>query len=53
MVYDGSLIGFVCIMFEIGKVMVIFDYYYCKSDYNMYWMLLMSFVSGILFILLL
>lgn len=47
-VHDGSLIGFVRITFETGKVTAISDHHYRKSDHNMYWMLLMSFVSGIL-----
>lgn len=52
-VHDGSLIGFVRITFETGKVTAISDHHYRKSYYNMYWMLLMSFVSGILLTLLL
>ena len=52
-VHDGSLIGFVRITFETGKVTAISDHHYRKSDHNMYWMLLMSFVSGILLTLLL
>ena len=51
-VHDGSLIGFVR-TFETGKVTAISDHHYRKSDHNMYWMLLMSFVSGILLTLLL
>ncbi len=51
--HDGSLIGFVRITFETGKVTAISDHHYRKSDHNMYWMLLMSFVSGILLTLLL
>ncbi len=52
-VHDGSLIGFVRITFETGKVTAISDHHYRKSEHNMYWMLLMSFVSGILLTLLL
>ncbi|EPJ1913383.1 YtjB family periplasmic protein [Vibrio cholerae] len=52
-VNDGSLIGFVRITFETGKVTAISDHHYRKSDHNMYWMLLMSFVSGVLLTLLL
>ncbi|EGQ7643331.1 SMP protein [Vibrio cholerae] len=52
-VHDGSLIGFVRITFETGKVTAISDHHYRKSDHNMYWMLLMSFVSGVLLTLLL
>ncbi|HAS2938715.1 TPA: SMP protein [Vibrio cholerae] len=47
-VHDGSFITF-----ETGKVTAISDHHYRKSDHNMYWMLLMSFVSGILLTLLL
>ncbi|EOY4609577.1 YtjB family periplasmic protein [Vibrio cholerae] len=52
-IHDGSLIGFVRITFETGKVTAISDHHYRKSDHNMYWMLLMSFVSGVLLTLLL
>ncbi|EGR0140823.1 SMP protein [Vibrio cholerae] len=52
-VHDGSLIGFVRITFETGKVTAISDHHYRRSDHNMYWMLLMSFVSGVLLTLLL
>ncbi|ELP4885986.1 YtjB family periplasmic protein [Vibrio cholerae] len=52
-VHDGSLIGFVRITFETGKVTAISDHHYRKSDHNMYWMLLMSFVTGVLLTLLL
>ncbi|HDZ9335272.1 YtjB family periplasmic protein [Vibrio cholerae] len=52
-VHYGSLIGFVRITFETGKVTAISDHHYRKSDHNMYWMLLMSFVSGVLLTLLL
>ncbi|HDI3291334.1 TPA: YtjB family periplasmic protein [Vibrio cholerae] len=52
-VHDGSVIGFVRITFETGKVTAISDHHYRKSDHNMYWMLLMSFVSGVLLTLLL
>ncbi|MGL6026867.1 MAG: YtjB family periplasmic protein [Vibrio sp.] len=52
-IHDGSVIGFVRISFETGKVTAISDHHYRKSDHNMYWMLLMSFVSGVLLTLLL
>ncbi|MBY7995225.1 YtjB family periplasmic protein [Vibrio fluvialis] len=51
--HDGSLIGFVRITFETGKVTAISDHHYRKSDRYMYLMLLMSFISGALLTLLL
>lgn len=51
--HDGSLIGFVRITFETGKVTAISDHHYRKSDRYMYLMLLMSFISGMLLTLLL
>ncbi|AMF95240.1 YtjB family periplasmic protein [Vibrio fluvialis] len=51
--HDGSLIGFVRITFETGKVTAISDHHYRKSDRYMYLMLLMSFISGVLLTLLL
>jgi len=50
--HDGSLIGFVRITFETGKVTAISDHHYRKSDRYMYLMLLMSFISGVLLTLL-
>lgn len=50
---DGSLIGFVRITFETGKVTAISDHHYRKSDRYMYIMVLMSFISGVLLTLLL
>ncbi|ELL7086736.1 YtjB family periplasmic protein [Vibrio fluvialis] len=51
--HDSSLIGFVRITFETGKVTAISDHHYRKSDRYMYLMLLMSFISGVLLTLLL
>lgn len=51
--HDGSLIGFVRITFETGKVTAISDHHYRKSDRYMYIMVLMSFISGVLLTLLL
>lgn len=51
--HDGNLIGFVRITFETGKVTAISDHHYRKSDRYMYLMVLMSFISGVLFTLLL
>ncbi|MBY7780897.1 YtjB family periplasmic protein [Vibrio fluvialis] len=51
--HDGSLIGFVRITFETGKVTAISDHHYRKSDRYMYLMLLMNFISGVLLTLLL
>ncbi|MCG3729216.1 YtjB family periplasmic protein [Vibrio cincinnatiensis] len=51
--HDGSIIGFVRLTFETGKVTAISDHHYRKSDRYMYLMLLMSFISGVLMTLLL
>ncbi|MDE1252336.1 YtjB family periplasmic protein [Vibrio aestuarianus] len=51
--HDGSIIGFVRITFETGKVTAISDHHYRKSDRYMYLMLLTSFVSGVLLMLVL
>ncbi len=51
--HDGNLIGFVRITFETGKVTAISDHHYRKSDRYMYFMVIMSFFSGVLFTLLL
>ena len=51
--HDGSIIGFVRITFETGKVTAISDHHYRKSDRYMYLMLLTSFVSGVLLTLVL
>ncbi|MBO0147611.1 YtjB family periplasmic protein [Vibrio sp. Vb2424] len=50
---DGALIGFVRVTFETGRVTAISDHHYRKSDRYMYMMVLMSFVCGMLFILIL
>lgn len=50
---DGSIIGFVRITFETGKVTAISDHHYRKSDRYMYLMLMMSFLSGMLIVVVL
>lgn len=50
---DGSMIGFIRITFEKGKVTAISDHRYRNSDHLMYMMLILSFISGILLCLLL
>lgn len=50
---DGNIIGFVRITFETGKVTAISDHHYRKSDRYMYLMVIMSFISGVLFMVLL
>ncbi|HDM8043838.1 TPA: YtjB family periplasmic protein [Vibrio campbellii] len=50
---DGALIGFVRVTFETGRVTAISDHHYRKSDRYMYMMVLMSFVCGMLFIMIL
>ncbi len=49
--HEGNLIGFVRITFETGKVTAISDHHYRKSDRYMYMMVIMSFISGVLFTL--
>lgn len=51
-VHDGSIIGFIRITFETGKVTAISDHHYRKSDRYMYLMILVSFISGVLITLL-
>ncbi|MFC3024557.1 YtjB family periplasmic protein [Vibrio zhugei] len=51
--HDNTIIGFVRITFETGKVTAISDHHYRKSDHYMYLMILMSFISGVLLTLLL
>ncbi len=51
--HDGNLIGFVRITFETGKVTAISDHHYRKSDRYMYLIVIMSFISGVLFTVLL
>jgi membrane protein len=50
---DGAVIGFVRVTFETGRVTAISDHHYRKSDRYMYLMVLMSFVCGMLFIMIL
>ncbi|UQA50330.1 MULTISPECIES: YtjB family periplasmic protein [Vibrio] len=50
---DGAVIGFVRVTFETGSVTAISDHHYRKSDRYMYMMVLMSFVCGMLFIMIL
>ncbi len=50
---DEALIGFVRVTFETGRVTAISDHHYRKSDRYMYMMVLMSFVCGMLFIMIL
>ncbi|WP_319535364.1 YtjB family periplasmic protein [uncultured Vibrio sp.] len=50
---DGSVVGFVRVTFETGRVTAISDHHYRKSDRYMYMMVLMSFVCGVLFIMIL
>ncbi|HIF6102360.1 YtjB family periplasmic protein [Vibrio parahaemolyticus] len=50
---DGAVIGFVRVTFETGLVTAISDHHYRKSDRYMYMMVLMSFVCGMLFIMIL
>lgn len=45
--HDGSLIGFVRITFETGKVTAFSDHYYRKSDRYMYSMVAVSFLAGL------
>ncbi|MEF1256747.1 MULTISPECIES: YtjB family periplasmic protein [unclassified Vibrio] len=46
--HDGSVIGFVRITFETGKLTAFSDHYYRKSDRYMYTMVGLSFVAGLL-----
>ena len=50
---DGAVIGFARVTFETGRVTAISDHHYRKSDRYMYMMVLMSFVCGMLFIMIL
>jgi membrane protein len=50
---ENSVIGFIRITLETGKVTAISDHHYRKSDRYMYLMILVSFLSGILLTLLL
>lgn len=46
--HDNSVLGFVRITFETGKVTAFADHYYRKSDRYMYTMVGMSFIAGLL-----
>ena len=50
--HDDSIIGFIRITFETGKVTAISDHHYRKSDRYMYLMIFTSFISGVLLTLL-
>ncbi|EDP58670.1 purine nucleoside phosphorylase [Vibrio sp. AND4] len=50
---DGTVIGFVRVTFETGRVTAISDHHYRKSDRYMYMMVLMSFACGMLIIMIL
>ena len=52
-VNDGTIVGFMRITFEKGKVTAISDHRYRNSDHLMYMMLILSFISGVLLCLLL
>ncbi|CAE6911959.1 hypothetical protein ACOMICROBIO_FLGHMIGD_02150 [Vibrio sp. B1FLJ16] len=52
-VADGSVVGFIRVTFETGKVTAISDHHYRKSDRYMYLMVLMSFLCGMLIIIIL
>jgi membrane protein len=45
---EGTIIGFIRITFETGKVTAISDHHYRKSDRYMYTMILMSFLCGLI-----
>lgn len=51
--YEKSVIGFIRVTFETGKVTAISDHHYRKSDRYMYFMIIVSFISGILLTVLL
>lgn len=51
-VKDNSVIGFVRITFETGRVTAISDHHYRKSDRAMYLMIITSFLSGLILALL-
>lgn len=52
-VADGSVVGFIRVTFETGKVTAISDHHYRKSDRYMYLMVLMSFLCGMLIVIIL
>ena len=49
---EKTIIGFIRVTFETGRVTAISDHHYRKSDRYMIGMVVMGFVSGVLFILL-
>jgi membrane protein len=51
--HDESIIGFIRITFETGKVTAISDHHYRKSDRYMYLMIITSFISGVFLTMLL
>ncbi len=50
-VHDNTIIGFVRLTFETGRVTAISDHFYRKSDRYMYTMVIISFIAGFLFAL--
>lgn len=44
--HDGSVIGFIRVTFETGKLTAFSDHYYRKSDRYMYTMIALSFLAG-------
>ncbi len=50
---DDTVVGFIRVTFETGRVTAISDHHYRKSDRYMYLMVLMSFICGMLIILIL
>ncbi|MEC7940594.1 MAG: YtjB family periplasmic protein [Pseudomonadota bacterium] len=49
---ENTIIGFIRVTFETGQMTAISDHHYRKSDRYMIGMVLMGFVSGVLFIML-
>ena len=49
---EKAIIGFIRVTFETGKMTAISDHHYRKSDRYMNGMVLMGFVSGVLFVML-
>lgn len=49
---ENTIIGFIRVTFETGKMTAISDHHYRKSDRYMIGMVLMGFISGVLFIML-
>ncbi|MGR5251157.1 YtjB family periplasmic protein [Vibrio astriarenae] len=50
---DGSIVGFVRITFETGRVTAVSDHFYRKSDRYMYGLIALSFLCGLLMVILL